>query len=49
MHDGWVSVLATYLTVVGVLVVWFWMILRKLARSRAALLQARSGEGSQAS
>jgi hypothetical protein len=34
MPDGWISVTVTYGLVAAMLVVWFWMILRKLARQQ---------------
>jgi hypothetical protein len=37
MHDGWGYVLATYGLVVVTLAIWFWMIVGKLARSKATV------------
>ena len=34
MPDQWISVAVTYGLVIVMLVIWFWMILRKLARQQ---------------
>ncbi|MCW2961829.1 MAG: hypothetical protein JWM25_2001 [Thermoleophilia bacterium] len=34
MHEGWEYVVATYGLITLTLVIWFWMILAKLARHR---------------
>jgi hypothetical protein len=44
MYEGWGYVLATYLLVAATLVIWFWMILAKLARARR-LATLRGSEG----